>query len=286
MVPRTEVPLRPGMPISQKGFGLSTGGTLGCFLTDRRSGSTVLVSNQHVLGFYDPRWYADKDGQAEVVQPDGSEINAFVLVQDSWTKIGACYRDLGQPMTSVSSGETIAQHQAKLAEAIARRCTVGRWLRGQLKGKLDAAIATLEPGVQWTNQLRNGVSITAPPAQDQVTVGMKVGKWGARSGCWKSGTITKVGVATTVPFGATSQKTLPMPSNPTPAMHFDAELSDLIEVHGDADGTFQMQGDSGSALCTADGKLIGILSSGGLGRLAYAIPIWTVMQTFDLSFPA
>jgi hypothetical protein len=39
------------------------------------------------------------------------------------------------------------------------------------------------------------------------------------------------------------------------------------------------------ALCTGDGSLIGILSSGGLGQMAYAIPIWTVMKAFDLSFP-
>ena len=246
------------------------------------------MSNQHVLGFFQPSWHSDKDGEATVIQPDGSEINAFVIQQDTLTKIDTCYRQLGLGgMKSVSPSDTVHKHQALLTEAIASKCTIAKFLRGQLKGDLDVAVAGLLPGVQWTNQFRNGKSIKPPPPLGNISVGTKVGKWGARSGCWKTGKISKLSVKTTIPFASTSQKTVPMPSSPTPAKHFKLELSGLIEVMGDdLNGTFQMQGDSGSALCTEDGSLIGILSSGGLGRLAYAIPIWTMIEAFDLSFPA
>jgi hypothetical protein len=286
--PQTKDPLCPGLYISQKGFGMAAGGTLGCFMTDNKSGGTVLVSNQHVLAFYQPSWWpsqSEKDAGVQVIQPDGSEINAYVTPRRTWLEIEQGFKEIGVAF-GIGLGDTEDGARNRLAELIADRCVVATVLRGQLGGNLDVAVAALKPGIQWTNQLEDGTTtITAPPRQDSIAVGTRVGKWGARSNCWKTGTITALGVQTTVPFASTNQKTLPCPSLPQPALHKTEQLSDLIEVTGDGNGVFQMQGDSGSALCTADGHLIGILSSGGLGPKAYAIPIWTVIKEFGLSFP-
>src|SRR5262245_36724759 len=138
MVPRTAMPLRPGLGISQKGFGLSTGGSLGCFLTDNKSGDTVLVSNQHVLAYYNSGFWpnqSEKDAESQVIQPDGSEINAYVIQRSTWQNINDSFTELGIPFGR-SSSDTLAIAQERLTAAIADRCVVAKFLAGQLKGDL------------------------------------------------------------------------------------------------------------------------------------------------------
>ena len=70
-------PLRPGISISQKGFGAATGGTLGCFVEDNATGKIMLLSNMHILQFYQVTksifGTSKKDPmQDEIVQPSAS----------------------------------------------------------------------------------------------------------------------------------------------------------------------------------------------------------------------
>src|ERR1041384_95449 len=67
--------LRPGLLISQRGFGASVGGTLGCFVVDNASGQPMILRNSHVLEFY--RNARDDSGTLDLIHPCGAEILAY-----------------------------------------------------------------------------------------------------------------------------------------------------------------------------------------------------------------
>jgi len=76
-------PIKPGISISQAGFGAATGGTLGCFVEDIATGNIMLLGNMHVLQFFQS---APKLGlvpwtpqsQLDIVQPCASELKMTV----------------------------------------------------------------------------------------------------------------------------------------------------------------------------------------------------------------
>ena len=66
------------------------------------------------------------------------------------------------------------------------KCTIARFERGFLDANFDAAVATLKPGVQWTNATPDATQILAPPPVP--TPGGPVWKYGDASGRKKWGT--------------------------------------------------------------------------------------------------
>jgi len=65
----------------------------------------------------------------------------------------------------------------------------------------------------------------------------------------------------------------------------DFEGGLVWKITGNDGGTFQVQGDSGSALCDQHNRLIGLMSAGGIGNTAYAIPIDVVFKRLNVGFP-
>jgi hypothetical protein len=99
-------PIKPGISISQAGFGAATGGTLGCFVQEVATGKIMLLGNMHVLQFFQS---APKLGllpwtpqsQLDIVQPCVSELK--MTVEQSFRQASdlrdRAWRGSGRPIT-------------------------------------------------------------------------------------------------------------------------------------------------------------------------------------------
>jgi len=300
-------PLRAGIGISQAGFGCAKGGTIGCFVEDVASGKIMLLSNMHVLQYFQA---APKLGilpwtpqsQRDIVQPDTSEL--LVGIYDKFkTRPGMSNEEAyaavwqadhpilpNEPLKPAPSrAEAREYYEKKAGEALAvmiKACTIATYERGVLETDFDAAVATLKPGTPWSNMTPDNTTILAPPPAIAPSNG--VWKYGDASGVKKFANAVLSTANQNVPFktytqesGSVGQRTAGFNRVP-----ITFRAGQVWEVTGIGGGTFQVQGDSGSALCDANNHLVALMSTGGLGAVAYAIPIDVVFQRLNVRFPA
>jgi hypothetical protein len=300
-------PLRAGIGISQAGFGCAKGGTIGCFVQDVTSGAIMLLSNMHVLQYFKS---APKLGilpwtpqsQLDIVQPDVAEL--LVGVYDDFnTRQGmtmdetyAAFWEVHHPILpnqplrqAPGRAEAKEFYEKKAAEALAllvKTCTVATYTRGFLETDFDAAVATLTPGTAWSNMTPDNTQILAPPGGVAPSNG--VWKYGDASGVKKFANAILSTLNENVPFKTYTQ------DSGTPGQRnagfnqipITFRAGQVWKVTGIAAGTFQVQGDSGSVLCDANDRLVALMSTGGFGADAYAIPIDVVFQRLNVQFPA
>jgi hypothetical protein len=300
-------PLSAGIGISQAGFGCAKGGSIGCFVEDVTSGAIMLLSNMHVLQYFKA---APKLGllpwtpqsQLDIVQPDVAEL--LVGVYDKFkTRLGmsdeqayAAVWQADHPILpneplkpAPSRAEAKEYYEKKAGEALVvlvRACTVATYTRGFLETDFDAAVATLKPGTAWTNMTPDNTPILAPPAGIGPSNG--VWKYGDASGHKKFANAIISTANENVPFKTYTQDSgSPGPRNAGfNQVPITFRAGNVWKVTGTAAGTFQVQGDSGSVLCDANNRLVALMSTGGFGADAYAIPINVVFQKLNIRFPA
>jgi len=66
----------------------------------------------------------------------------------------------------------------------------------------------------------------------------------------------------------------------------DFQANQVWLITGAGAGMFHVQGDSEAALCDANNRLVGLMSTGGMGSTGYAIPIDVVSARLNVHFPA
>lgn len=300
-------PLKAGIGISQAGFGCAKGGSIGCFVEDATSGAIMLLSNMHVLQYFKS---APKLGilpwtpqsQLDIVQPDVAELlvgiydgfktNPGMTIDETYAAVWQADHPIlpNQPLKPAPSrAEAKEYYEKKAAEGLAllvKTCTVATYERGSLETDFDAAVALLKPGTAWTNTTPDNTHILAPPAVIAPSNG--VWKYGDASGAKKFANAIVSTANENVPFktytqdsGSPGQRNAGFDQIP-----ITFRAGQVWKVTGTAGGTFQVQGDSGSVLCDAHNRLVALMSTGGFGADAYAIPIDVVFQRLNLRFPA
>jgi len=292
-------PLCPGISISQKGFGAATGGTLGCFVQDCDTNRIMLLSNMHVIQFFQPSGgflgFGKKEGsdalKNTIVQPCGIEIKNMAERTLGRDKLKVYNQGKGAEAKLLPSPTDLKEYYQTTVngqiDTLSELCSVAEYSRGYLEADFDAAVAELVPGTLWTNKTPDGTQILAPPDDFALPIDGQVWKYGDASGAKKWGVLTANKKTMEVPF-----KTFQHDSN-----HFGAMASsglfrsvpitfkDVLMVSGNSGGAFQIQGDSGSALCDDQNRLIGLMSTGGIGSTAYAISIDRVFDRLGVRFP-
>jgi len=100
------------------------------------------------------------------------------------------------------------------------------------------------------------------------------------------GRIEDMDSTVTVPFTVTHEESLlPSVSMKGLVSKPKVRLEHVWKVTSTDDKPFQIQGDSGSALLDAHGQLLGLMSTGGMGKSAYAIPIGRILMRLGFKFP-
>lgn len=299
-------PIRPGTSISQKGFGGALGGTLGCFVQDAKTDQIMLLSNMHILQFYQAKPETSLFNvfgigtappidslQNAIIQPCGVYLRE--LAEEQLVKRGNTPQKYYQATATERSRllptpKDVADHYKRALDSaisdLADLTEVAQFARGFLDERGDAAVATLIPGTMWMNVTPSSVTIKAPPDNYAPYTNQMVMKYGDASGKMRYGTIVDFDATIKVPFTVIHEESL----LPSQGMKGDVSKNTVTMEHvwkvRSIDGKpFQIQGDSGSALLDANGRLIGLMSTGGIGPMAYAIPIERVFNNLGLKFP-
>ena len=167
-----------------------------------------------------------------------------------------------------------------------KSCTVATYARGALEANFDAAVATLKPGTRWANTTPDGTTILAPP--HPVTPAGQLWKYGDASGVKKYATGAVSVGDVTVPFKTYSKDSASFesPDAAFTQVPIDFKANQVWLITGQGAGMFQVQGDLGSALCDANNRLVGLMSTGGMGNTGFAIPIDVVFARLNIRFPA
>jgi hypothetical protein len=291
-------PITGGISISQSGFGAATGGTLGCFVQCNNTNDIMLLSNMHVLQFYQKPSSifsnnAKSAGELCIVQPCVMRLKQkaeAVLGRDK-AKLYAKYHKPDETTPLLEPGPSqkevddyYLQSINRLMDALIELHEVATFTRGFLETNFDAAVAKLKPGTSWSNSVPDRTAILAPPPN--VLPPTRVWKYGDASGAKKWGRADMNQEKQMAPFKTFNNE----------SSHFgpiNAEFKQLpIEftggyvwkITGD-NNPFQVQGDSGSALCDEKDRLVALMSTGGIGNTAYAIPIDNVFEKLGVHFP-
>ena len=167
-------------------------------------------------------------------------------------------------------------------------CTIATYTRGLLDTDFDAAVATLNTGMMWMNQTPDGTNLLSPPSPYKLPESERVWKFGDASGRKKWGRLELNPKKEQVPFKIFHEQTC---YSGTPQALFKNtpvvfNKDSVLLVVGEGSETFQIQGDSGSALLDEQNRLIGLMSTGGMGITGYAIPIGVVFAKLNVKFPA
>jgi len=130
----------------------------------------------------------------------------------------------------------------------------------------DAAVATLKPGTRWANTTPDGTTILAPP--HPVTPAGQLWKYGDASGVKKYATGAVSVGDVTVPFKTYSKDSASFesPDAAFTQVPIDFKANQVWLITGQGAGMFQVQGDSGSALCDANNRLVGFHEHGRNGK--------------------
>ncbi len=163
---------------------------------------------------------------------------------------------------------TSSQHVATLTDFIALNPSPNnaRPARGNVVfNALDAAVAKLEQGVAYTQTYLPARQQPGPHAIGSPKVGDKVFKIGRTTGL-TNGTITAV-------------STVVGPISYDPG---NCWFNQQFEIVGDNGTMFSDRGDSGSAIVSTTGEVLGLLYAGN-GTQTYACPIQTVLAALNWS---
>jgi len=161
---------------------------------------------------------------------------------------------------------TSAQHVATLTDFIALNPSPNnaRPARGNVVfNAVDAAVAKLEPGVAFTQTYLPTRQQPAPHGLGAPKVGDKVFKIGRTTGL-TNGTVTAVSTVT----------------GPVPYSPGNCWFNQQFEIVGDHGTLFSDHGDSGSAIVSTTGEVLGLLYAGN-GTQTYACPIQTVLAALS-----
>lgn len=205
-------------------------GTLGCFVT-LSQGATAILSNNHVLAGEN----RGKKGKDRILQPGNLTFTA-------------------------------AQHVATLTDFVMLKPSppgARPALGNVIFNAVDAAVATLEPNIAFTQAYMPARSLPAPHGLGTAKVGDKVFKVGRTTGL-TNGTITAVGTVV----------------GPIPYAPGNCWFSQQFEIVGDHGTMFSDHGDSGSAILSTTGEVIGLLYAGN-GTHTYACPIQAVLAALS-----
>jgi hypothetical protein len=273
-------PLMAGLTVSQLG-NLHHPGTIGCFVVDNQSGRIALLSNYHVLRFYEPsrlRSLVSVDAHEKLmIQPAGFDVPALKNWDGKDSGIRASIDD----------------------------CVIAKWERGRLEDNLDAAIAILRPGVFWTNQTPDKIILRAPPEKSTSVTHGRVSAFGMCGGGRVYGRIVNCPVPVSklplkLPHEKQVQSDLGVLQREVKALESRVEIDvtdqyfvepDALFNTGSAETQFQSPSDSGTVLINEFGQVIGLLhsvykdSSSGIGY-GVATPIERVLRDLNLSFPS
>lgn len=137
---------------------------------------------------------------------------------------------------------------------------IGLYDAGVLDPRMDAAISYLDNGIAWNNTLPDGTVIAG--SNNAVNVGDAVKKYGCMSGMTQ-GTIAAVNYASTVP-------------------HKIGPIAFVAQYNVTSAGAFQIPGDSGSVLLSANNEVIGLLHGGRSDGGAMATPIDVILNHFNV----
>jgi hypothetical protein len=135
--------------------------------------------------------------------------------------------------------------------------SIGEFANGTLDHRMDAAVASLKPGIAYLNTFPNGTVIAG--TNNVVAVGEVVWKYGCMSGRTQ-GKIASVNYATGVPHQGHGTVNFVNQYNITSA------------------SAFQIPGDSGSVLMNGQNQVIGLLHGGRADGGALATPIDDVLN--------
>jgi hypothetical protein len=282
--------------VAQYGNNGAAFGTVACFVQERSGEKRIcLLSNQHILQFYQDTSLFRKDERGmysitcppvgEIINEAKTRINAFEEAMrignermGGMDKMIAYYHERSRDYIDGSAAQMIEY------------ATIADYVRGSLATNSDAAIARLRRGTRWSNTTPDDDTVHPPPTA-LAKVGDEVWKYGAASGKKKTGKIVKVGLPKPVVTTFTVFHTPSYPQQPTgmPSLTKKAiPFSAMYEVEGTIDESFQIQGDSGSLLCLANGSAIGLMSIASMEnrRRAFAFPIQAVFEALDVEFPA
>ena len=205
-------------------------GTLGCFVV-QGDGKTAILSNNHVLAGEN----RGLNGQDRILHPGSL---AFVAIQ----------------------------HVATLTNfvALVPSPNNARPALGNVHfNDVDAAIATLEDTVAFSQSYLPSRGLPSPHGIAAAKVGDRVFKVGRTTGL-TNGTITAIGTVVG-----------PIPYDPGPCW-----FHQQIEIVGDHGTMFSDHGDSGSAIVSTTGEVIGLLYAGN-GTQTYACPIQAVLTALN-----
>jgi hypothetical protein len=129
--------------------------------------------------------------------------------------------------------------------------------------EVDAAVAQIEAGIQFNQGYLPARHLLAPHGSTAPKVNDKVFKVGRTTGLTR-GSITAVGVVTG-----------PIPYDPGPCW-----FQGQFEIEGENGTLFSDHGDSGSAIVSTTGEVIGLLYAGN-GTQTYACPIGAVLTALN-----
>ena len=145
---------------------------------------------------------------------------------------------------------------------------IATYTRGLLNSRVDAAVATLKPNVQWFNMTPEGTAVrsicTRFKKNDLV---------------WKRGTASRETQGQIVDAKANK-------SVPHAKFGGTINFADQIEVKVTGPKTeFQIPGDSGSALFNKNNEIIGLMHGGGKDGGGIATPIERVFELLNIKLP-
>jgi S1-C subfamily serine protease len=129
--------------------------------------------------------------------------------------------------------------------------------------EVDAAIAELQDGIQFLQAYLPARNLPDPKGLLTPRVGDKVWKVGRTTGL-THGTITAIGTVVG-----------PIPYDPGPCW-----FRGQFEIVGDNGTLFSDHGDSGSAIVSTTGEVVGLLYAGN-GQQTYACPIQSVLPALN-----
>jgi len=289
-------PCRPGYPVGQYGNGGAAFGTIACFVRERRGERRIcLLSNQHILHYYqDPSYFnPDRLGMDAITSPHIGEIlnEAYARINALGDAAGSLVNRLGGRGDAVVRyyDERRADYTAGSETAMIAYATIADYVRGSLGTDADAAIARLRAGTKWANVTPDGDRVRPPP-DGLANVGDAVWKYGTASGKRKDGKIRRVTLDEPVvtEFTIMHEPSYPKRSSKAPALTKQkVAFGRVYEVEGDGHERFQVQGDSGSLLCMANGAALALMSIASFTheRRAYAFPIQDVFDALDVELP-
>ena len=247
--------MRPAPPGCSIGHYLITAGTFGCVVVDRKGGSRLMLSNNHVLAnMTDGNDDRAQKGDA-IFQPgryDHGTSADLIAHLERWVPI---HRDVAAPTCPIAKAvESAGNAVMKMMKPNYRM----RFLKAmKAENLVDCALARPVADDLITQEI---IDIGVPAGASQAAVGMKVQKSGRTSGLTK-GEIIVIGATLKVAMGDTG----------------DATFSDQLVMTSIGE-----PGDSGSLVLDEDDRAVGLLAAGS-NKATICGSIQNVLNLLDIN---